>query len=160
MSLKPLILAGALALIPALAAAQMQVEDPYARAASAAAISGAAFMAVTNPTDTDDRILGARSDVAERVELHTHIQTDEGVMRMVEVEEGIPLPAGETVMLQRGGLHVMFLGLTRPLNHGDEIEITLEFETAEPLTVTVPVDLERMPAHGGMTMQHGNGHGG
>jgi copper(I)-binding protein len=151
-------LAGALALIPALASAQMQVEAPYARAASAAAISGAAFMAVTNPTDTDDRIVAARSDVAERVELHTHIQTDDGVMRMVEVEDGIPLPAGETVMLQRGGLHVMFLGLTRPLNHGDEVEITLEFETAEPLTITVPVDLERMPSHGGMNMQHGHGH--
>jgi copper(I)-binding protein len=160
MSFKPLMLAGALALIPALASAQMQVEDPYARAASAAAISGAAFMAVTNPTDTDDRIVAARSDVAERVELHTHIQTDDGVMRMVEVEDGIPLPAGETVMLQRGGLHVMFLGLTRPLNHGDEVEITLEFEHAEPLTVTVPVDLERMPTPGaGMGMQHGQMHG-
>jgi copper(I)-binding protein len=160
MSLKPYLFAGALALIPALAAAQVQVEDAYARAASAAAISGAAFMAVTNPTDTDDRIVAARSDVAERVELHTHIQTDEGVMRMVELEDGIALPAGETVMLERGGLHVMFLGLTRPLNHGDEIEVTLEFETAEPLTLTVPVDLERMPAHGGMGgMQHGHMHG-
>lgn len=155
MSFKPLLLAGAVALLPTVSLAQMQVDDPYARAASAAAISGAAFMAVTNPTDSDDRIIAARSDVAERVELHTHIQTDEGVMRMVELEEGIPLPAGETVMLQRGGLHVMFLGLTRPLEHGDTVAITLEFETADPLTVTVPVDLERMPGHGGMTMQHG-----
>ena len=160
MSLKPLLFAGALALLPSLALAQMQVDDPYARSAGPAAISGAAFMAVTNPTDTDDRLVAARSDVAERVELHTHIQTDAGVMRMVEVEEGIPLPAGETVMLQRGGLHVMFLGLTRPLTHGDEIEITLEFEIAEPLTITVPVDLERMPTPGaGMGMQHGQMHG-
>ena len=159
MSLKPLLFAGALALLPSIAAAQMQVEDPYARAASATAISGAAFMLITNPTDTDDRLIAARSDVAARVELHTHIQTDEGVMRMVELEEGIPLPAGETVMLQRGGLHVMFLGLTRPLNQDDAVELTLEFENAEPLTVTVPVDLQRMPAHGGMGMQHGQMHG-
>lgn len=158
MSMKPLFLAGAVALLPAAALAQMQVADPYARAASAAAISGAAFMAVTNPTDADDRIVAARSDVADRVELHTHVETDEGVMRMVELEDGIPLPAGETVMLRRGGLHVMFLGLTRPLEHGEAVEVTLQFETAEPLTVTVPVDLERMPEHGGMGMQHGEGH--
>jgi copper(I)-binding protein len=160
MSLKSLLVAGALACLPTLATAQILVEDPYARSASAMAITGAAFMAVTNPTDTDDRILAARSDISERVELHTHITDDAGVMRMVELEDGIPLPAGETVMLQRGGLHVMFLGLREPLAQGDEIEITLEFEHAAPLTVTLPVDLERMPAHGGgMGMQHGNGNG-
>jgi copper(I)-binding protein len=160
MSLKTTLLAGAFALLPALASAQMMVDDPYARSAGQAAISGAAFMAIMNPTDTDDTLISATSDVAERVELHTHIQTDEGVMRMVELEEGIPLPAGETVLLQRGGLHVMFLGLTRTLNQGDEVVVTLEFEHADPLTVTVPVDLERQPMHGGMghgNMGQGNG---
>jgi copper(I)-binding protein len=157
MSLKSILFAGALAALPSLAAAQMQVGDPYARAASPMAVSGAAFMAVPNPTDTDDRIVAATSDIAERVELHTHIQNSDGVMQMVELEDGIPLPAGETVLLERGGLHVMFLGLRQPLNQGDEITVTLEFETAEPLTVTIPVDLQRMPAHGG-GMQHGHGH--
>lgn len=156
MSLKSLALACACALVPSLTLAQMQVADPYARAASPMAISGAAFMAVTNPTDTDDRILAATSDVAERVELHTHIQTSDGMMQMVHLEDGIPLPAGETVLLERGGLHVMFLGLRQPLTQGDEITVTLEFETAEPLTVTIPVDLQRMPAQGG-DMQHGHG---
>ena len=163
MSLKLSLIAGAMALLPALANAQMMVEDPYARSASPVAISGAAFMAIMNPTETDDTLISASSDVAERVELHTHIQTDEGVMRMVELEEGIPLPAGETVMLQRGGLHVMFLGLTRSLAQGDELVITLEFEHADPLTVTVPVDLERQPMGGHGTMgtmgQGGMGHG-
>lgn len=156
MSFKSLALGCALALLPSLTLAQMQVADPYARSASPMAISGAAFMAITNPTDTDDRIVAATSDIAERVELHTHIQTAEGVMQMVELEDGIPLPAGETVMLQRGGLHVMFLGLRQPLNQGDEITVTLEFEHAEPLAVTIPVDLQRMPAQGG-GMMHGSG---
>lgn len=159
MSLKTILFAGALAALPTLTLAQMQVEDPYARAASPMAISGAAFMAVTNPTDTDDRIVAATSDVAERVELHTHIQNSDGVMQMVHLEDGIPLPAGETVLLQRGGLHVMFLGLRQPFNDGDEITVTLEFDHAEPLTVTIPVDLQRMPAPGG-GMMHGQTHGG
>jgi len=160
MSLKLSLIAGAFALLPAFASAQMMVEDPYARSASAAAISGAAFMAITNQSDMDDTLIAATSDVAERVELHTHIMAETGMMRMVELEDGIPLPAGETVMLQRGGLHVMFLGLTRALNQGDDVVVTLEFEHAEPLTVTIPVDLERQPMPGGMghgQMGHGNG---
>jgi copper(I)-binding protein len=117
-------------------------------------------MAVTNPTDTDDRIIAARSDIAERVELHTHIQNADGMMQMIHLEDGIPLPAGQTVLLERGGLHVMFLGLRQALNTGDEITLTLEFDTAEPLTVTVPVDLDRMPGQGGaMPQGHGHGHG-
>jgi len=156
MSFKLSLVAGAIALLPTLASADMMVQDPYARAASAMAQSGAAFMSIFNHSDMDDTLVSASSDVAERVELHTHIQTDEGVMRMVQMEEGIPLPAGETVMLQRGGLHVMFLGLTRPLNHGDEVVVTLEFEHAETVTVTIPVDLERQPMGGHGTMGHGH----
>jgi len=118
-------------------------------------------MVLKNMTDSDDRLVGASSDVAERVELHTHIQTDDGVMRMVEMEEGIPLAADETVMLQRGGMHVMLLGLTRSLAHGDSFTLTLEFENSDPVTIEVPVDLERteaeMPMGGAMQHNHGTG---
>jgi copper(I)-binding protein len=156
MSLKTVLLAGVCALVPLAAAAEMRVEDPYARAAGAMARSGAAFMQITNAGETDDRLVAAASDVAERVELHTHIMDGE-VMRMVEVEEGFAVPAGETISLQRGGMHVMFLGLTRALEQGDEIEVTLSFEGAGDMTVTIPVDNERMPEEmgGGMQMRHG-----
>jgi copper(I)-binding protein len=157
MSLKPYLFAGALALIPALASAHVVIEDAYARASSPMAQSGAVFMSIYNHNDYDDVLVGAETDAAERVELHTHIQTDEGVMRMVEVEGGIPLGADETVLLERGGLHVMLLGLTQPLEHGDTINLRLIFETSDPVDLEVPVDLERMPGHGG-SMQHGHGH--
>ena len=74
-------------------------------------------MQITNTGDADDRLVAAASDVAERVELHTHIM-DGDVMRMVEVEEGFAVTAGETIALERGGMHVMFLGLTRVLEAG------------------------------------------
>ena len=156
MSLKSFCFAGALALFPFVASAQMMVEDSYARSASAVAVSGAAFLHIMNPSEIDDRLIGASSEVAERVELHTHMQDDAGVMRMVHVEEGFEIPSGEALMMQRGGIHVMLLGLRQPLTQGDEFELTLEFETAEPVTVTVPVDLERQPAHGGMGHGHMN----
>jgi copper(I)-binding protein len=153
MSLKTALLAGACALLPTFAFAEMMVHDPYARAASPAARSGAAFMEIINAGDSDDRLIAASSDVAERVELHTHIMEND-VMRMVHMEEGFPVAAGETILLERGGMHVMFLGLTRSLEQGDEVEVTLTFEGAGDITVTIPVDNERMPSDMG-----GNGHG-
>lgn len=121
------------------------IEDGYARAAGANAMSGAAFMAITNETDVDDRLIDARGDAAKRIELHTHVVTD-GVARMMQVEDGIPLPAGETVMLERGGLHVMFMGLNGPFEEGAAVDVTLVFENAGEIDVAIPVDLRRGPA--------------
>lgn len=156
MSLKTTAIAGALALLPTLALGQIAIEDPYARAASPMSPSGAAFMQIVNTGETDDRLVAAISDVSERVELHTHIR-DGDIMRMVEIEDGIEIPAGQTVSLERGGMHVMFLGIQRPLNGGDELDLTLVFENAGEIEVTVPVDNDRMPAR---MMEHGgHGHG-
>ena len=153
MSLKTTLLAGACALLPNFAIAEMMVQDAYARAASPSAQSGAAFMEIMNMGEADDRLIAASSDIAARVELHTHIM-DGDVMRMVEMEEGFAIPAGDTVMLERGGKHVMFLGLNRSLAQGDEVEVTLTFENAGEMTVMIPVDNERQPAMGG---GHGQG---
>ncbi len=131
------------------------IEDGYARAAGANARTGAAFMVITNTNGTDDRLTAARSDIAERVELHTHIMND-GVAQMREVEGGIPIPAGETVLLERGGLHVMFLGLTGEMAEASEVNIVLVFESAGEIPVTVPVDLMRGQG-GGHQQGHGSG---
>ena len=120
------------------------IEDGYARAAGANAKSGAAFMAITNETEADDRLIEARGDAAKRIELHTHVLTD-GVAKMMQMEDGIPLPAGETVMLERGGLHVMFMGLNGPFEEGADVDVTLVFETAGEIDVAIPVDLARAP---------------
>ena len=130
----------------------IMIKDAYARSSGANAVSGAAFMGIMNHTGADDRLIAARSEIAARVEIHTHIEDGNGVMRMVEVEDGIVVPADGMAMLQRGGDHVMFMGLTQPLAQGDEITVTLVFETAGEVEVTIPVDLERKP-------QHGQGHG-
>lgn len=120
------------------------------------AMSGAAFMRLENTQQVEDRLVAAASDVAQRVELHTHIEDDQGVMRMVEVEEGFPLPAGGHHDLARGGDHVMFMGLTRPLAEGDSVTLRLEFEQAGVLTLELPVGLPAdAPAHHG----HGHSHG-
>jgi copper(I)-binding protein len=124
-------------------AGSLTITEGYAISAGPSARTGAAFMAITNAGDAPDRLIAARTPAAERVELHTHILTD-GVARMREVEGGIPLPAGETVLLERGGLHVMLMGLTGPLEEGTAVDLTLVFEGAGEVDVSVPVDRNRI----------------
>ena len=126
----------------------LMISDPYARAASPTAKAGAAFFVVTNDSDTPDRLIAARTDVAARVELHTHIEDGEGVMRMIEVEDGFEVPAGGEAVLKRGGQHVMMMGLNQSLLQGESIEITLTFENAGDMVLTVPIDNERLDMSG------------
>ncbi|MEX0307923.1 MAG: copper chaperone PCu(A)C [Ruegeria sp.] len=126
-----------------LAADAIVVDDAYARSSGKSAKAGAAFMMIENHSDTDDRLIGATSDVAGRVELHTHKIDENGVAKMMQVEEGFSIPAGETHMLKRGGDHVMFMGLKAPFEQGATVPVTLIFEQAGEVVIEIPVDLER-----------------
>jgi len=144
-------LAAAAALtLGSMAAADIVIESPYARASGMGAIAGAAFMTIVNTGEEDDRLVAASSNVAERVELHTHLIDANGVARMVEVEDGFAVPAGRSHALERGGDHVMFMGLKEPFAPGETIEVTLTFEKAGDVTIEVPVDTSRAPMGQGM----------
>lgn len=156
------LLAAVVALFAVPAFAQdIKVTDPYARSAGANAKTGAAFFVIENHSDSDDRLIEARSDAAERVELHTHLEDANGIMRMIEVEDGFAVPAHGTHALMRGGDHVMFMGLNAPFVQGENVTVTLVFENAGEVLVEIPVDLERQDSgmgHGGMNHDHGAGH--
>jgi copper(I)-binding protein len=131
--------------LPAQAEDMIHVHDAYARSMGGVGASGAVFMQLMNHSSTDDRLVAAKSDVAEKLELHTHKMTAEGVMQMIEIEGGVPLPAGATHPFERGADHVMLLGLTRELKDGDSFALTLVFESGAEVTVDVPVDNARKP---------------
>lgn len=158
--LKSTLLAAAIALsaLPALADG-ITISDPYARVSTMMSKSGAAFMVIANTGTEADRLISAASDVAEKVELHTHKQDANGVMQMLEVTEGFAIPAGESYALARGGDHVMFLGLTRDLTQGDVVKLALTFEKAGVIEVDVPVDLQRKDPAVGMGEGMGHTHG-
>ena len=149
--------------LPALAhdheTAGIEVHDAYAISSGAQAISGAAFMVIHNHGGPDDRLIGVASPAAERVELHTHEEDADGVMRMMHVEEGFDLPADGEIVMERGGHHVMFLGLTAPFEDGSLVPVTLIFETAGEVTIEVPVDPDRMTGHAHGHHHHGDDHG-
>jgi copper(I)-binding protein len=82
--------------------------------------------------------LALSTAIAGKVEIHEMGMTD-GVMRMREIEGGLVIPAGETVALEPGGNHIMFMGLTNPLEKGAMVEVTLQFEKAGEVMVMMPV---------------------
>lgn len=88
--------------------------------------NGVGYMSVRS--DTDDAITGAASDCCTAVELHTH-SMDDGIMRMRQVAE-VPLKAGTPVKFESGGLHVMLIGLKKPLKPGSTVPISFSFDRA------------------------------
>jgi len=127
-------------------APSFQIDRPWSRASPGAARNGAAFMVIT-AKGAGDRLTGASSPVAAATELHESID-DKGVMKMRPVT-GIPLEPGKPATLAPGGYHVMLLGLKAPLKAGDTFPLTLKFERAPELTVTVKVEALAGGGHAG-----------
>ena len=101
--------------------------------------TGAVYMRIVNNTDSDDALLGASVPGCGTVELHEMTMVDD-VMIMRQLEGNrLPIPAGETVMLERGGLHVMCFGKTGEFTVGQAVPITLEFENAGTIEVSAEV---------------------
>jgi copper(I)-binding protein len=142
MKLKSILLGAALSLSTLPAFAEIVIEHAYARSASPAARSGAVFMVVHNTGPEADRLIGAATEAARHTGLHTNIIKD-GVAKMVAVPEGFEIAPGAELLLQRGGNHVMLMGLTAPFVQGQELTLTLTFEQAGEMTLVVPIDNER-----------------
>ena len=115
----------------------INIGHPYARATASGQTTGGGFLKLEN-VGADDKLLSASAAVSSAVELH--LMTMEGdVMRMRQVD-GIALPAGKTVELKPGGLHIMFVGLKAPLKAGDAFPLKLKFEKVGEVEVMVNVE--------------------
>lgn len=121
----------------------LEIEDAWARAAllpsdaSASAATSAVYMTIRNRGKQDDKLINASSDVAEIVELHT-TETRNGMTMMSRIEQ-VDIPGLKKAELEPGGLHVMLIRLTRDLNPGDTVKVTLEFEKSGAVVVEAPV---------------------
>jgi len=120
--------------------ANISVIDPKARATFALAKTGAAYMTLVNDSDKPDVLkrVTVAPDVAQMVEIHTVLMDGE-MMQMRELEDGLPLPANDSVTLKPGGFHLMVMGLAGPLEAGKSISLTLHFANAKPQIVSVPI---------------------
>lgn len=125
---------------------------PYSRATLPNAPVAGGFMTITNSGDADDRLIAASSEIAGRIEVHEMAMNGD-VMVMSRLENGLSIPAGETVQLQPGGYHIMFMQLTGPLVEGEKVDVTLTFETAGD--ITVPLSVQAFNARAAGDGEHG-----
>jgi len=136
-------------------AGALQIGQPWARSTVPAQKTGGAYLQVRNTGSTPDRLLGGTTSAAERVELHS-MKMEGDVMKMREVP-AIEVPAGQTVALQPGGLHLMLVGLKGPLKPGAAVPLTLKFEKAGQVKVDLKVESDApqpRPATSGHQHQH------
>ena len=129
-----------LGLAAPLAASDIEILDQSLLVSGPMAKSAAAFMTITNTSEADDRLIDVVSEASKKTEIHTHIMSDDGIMQMRHVPDGLVIPAMGKHALERGADHVMFMGLVKPLAEGDEVELTLIFEKAGEILVTLPVN--------------------
>lgn len=139
------------------AAADIEVVNPFMRAAPMTGGTGAAFLTIHNHGGAD-RLVAAEAGISKSVELHTHVK-DGDIYRMRKVES-LALPEHGTVELKPGGDHIMFIGLNAPVKEGSAVQLTLKFEKAGAVVVQVPVQAPGAMAPGaampGGMMHHGH----
>ena len=117
----------------------VQIADawaPPARQSTDGMSMGAIYLTLNNSGE-EERLIGAQTEVAEKVEMHQTTRAGE-VMKMSPVES-IEIPGRGSVVLQPGGYHLMLVGLQRDLKLGDRFTVRLEFARSEPQTVEVVV---------------------
>jgi periplasmic copper chaperone A len=148
-------------------AGDLVITQAWSRATPGGAKIGGGYLTIDNKGSTPDRLLGASADIADRVQIH-EMSVNNGVMTMRPLDKGLAIEPGKTVKLAPGGYHLMLLDLKSPLKQGDRLPVTLEFEKAGKVKLSLDVlgvgaqrpagegnsggemHMKKMPEHSGM----------
>ncbi len=122
-------------IVPTVEAGDLLIDTPWTRATPGGAKVGAGYMTIVNRSEAADRLVAGKSDIAERVEIHT-MTMEGGVMRMRELKDGLVLAPKSITELKPGGYHVMLIGLKKAIAKGDKVAVQLTFEKAGSVDLT------------------------
>jgi len=150
-------------------AGDLVITQAWSRATPGGAKIAGGYLTIENKGSAPDRLIGGTGEVAGKIEVHEMSMKD-GVMTMRFLDKGLAIEPGKTVKLAPGGYHLMMLDLKSPLKQGDKVPVTLEFEKAGKVTLSLDVqgvgaqapagagksgghmDMKKMPDHSGMKM--------
>lgn len=137
----------------------LTIEDAFVRLPPG--MNTAIYLTITNTGSEDTALIGASTDIVSLAELHEVVPADDGMMKMQAIEgQRIEIPAGESVELKPGGLHIMGLSLRTDLTEGQEVALTLNFDDDCSIDLTAPVKALEQPMEGtGMGASNGMGGG-
>jgi hypothetical protein len=119
-------------------AGTLTIDKPWVRPSIGETKNSAAYMKIENSGDAPDRLLAVKTDAANHAMLHES-RMEMGVMKMVHLPNGVEIPAHGSAQLKPLGLHVMLMGLKKPLKDGETLPLTLVFEKAGEVPVAATV---------------------
>jgi copper(I)-binding protein len=146
-------------------AADLVISQAWSRATPGGAKIGGGYLTIENKGPAPDRLIGGSAEIAGKVELH-EMATSNGVMKMRPLDKGLAIEPGKTIKLAPGGSHLMLFDLRSPLKQGEQVPVTLEFEKAGKVKLSLDVqgigaqapgggdaggnmDMKKMPEHPG-----------
>jgi copper(I)-binding protein len=114
------------------------ITQAWSRATPGGAKIGSGYLTIENKGAAPDRLIGGSADVADKLQIH-EMATTNGVMTMRPLDNGLAIEPGKTVKLAPGGYHLMLFDLKNPLKQGDKVPVTLEFEKAGKVKLSLDV---------------------
>jgi copper(I)-binding protein len=119
-------------------AGDLAITQGWSRATPGGAKIGGGYLTIENKGTAPDRLIGGSADIAGKVEVH-EMAMNNGVMTMRPLDKGLTIEPGKTVKLAPVGYHLMMFDLKGPLKQGDKLPVTLEFEKAGKVQVSLDV---------------------
>ena len=152
-------------------AGDLVITQAWSRATPNGAKVAGGYVTIENKGAVADRLIGGSGDVSDKIQVH-EMAMNNGVMTMRPLDKGLTIEPGKTVKLAPGGYHLMMFDLKTPLKQGDKVPVTLEFEKAGKVKLSLDVqgvgapapaaasggmdmktmDMKKMPDHSGMKM--------
>src|SRR6266404_1711286 len=119
-------------------AGDLVITQAWSRATPSGAKIAGGYLTIENKGTAPDRLLGGSGDIAGKVEVH-EMAMNNGVMTMRPLDKGLVIEPGKTVKLAPGGYHLMLMDLKQPFKQGDKVPVTLEFEKAGKVALSLDV---------------------
>ncbi len=119
-------------------AGDLVISQAWSRATPSGAKVAGGYLTIENKGATPDRLVGGSGDIAGKIEVH-EMAMNNGVMTMRPLDKGLEIEPGKTVKLAPGGYHLMMFDLKAPLKQGDKVPVTIEFEKAGKVKLTLDV---------------------
>jgi copper(I)-binding protein len=119
-------------------AGDLVISQAWSRATPGGAKIAGGYLTIENKGSVADRLVGVSGDIAGKIEVHA-MTMNNGVMTMRPLDKGLAIEPGQTVKLAPGGYHLMLFDLKQPLKQGDKVPVTLEFEKAGKVKLSLDV---------------------
>jgi periplasmic copper chaperone A len=145
-------------------AGDLVISQAWSRATPGGAKVAGGYLTIENKGTVADKLVGVSADIAGKAEVH-EMAMDNGVMKMRLLDKGLVIDPGKTVKFAPGGYHLMLQELKGSFKQGDKVPVTLQFEKAGKVTVSLDVQgvgaqapgdsghmMKKMPDHSGMKM--------